>query len=48
MDFKMRRGGKRVHPLSIDNYATGVSEHSQQRGHLKGDGNFADSVIDIN
>ncbi|PHM35725.1 hypothetical protein Xinn_02175 [Xenorhabdus innexi] len=35
MDFKMRRGGKRVNPESIDNYVAGVNERSQQRGNLK-------------
>jgi hypothetical protein len=38
MDFELHRGGKRVSPLSIDNYATGASESSQQRGNLKDDG----------
>jgi hypothetical protein len=38
MDFELHRGGKRANPLSIDNYATGVSERSQQRGSLKDDG----------
>ncbi len=31
----MRRGGKGVTPGSIDNYVTGVSERSQQKGNLK-------------
>ncbi|SFN72095.1 hypothetical protein SAMN05421579_11736 [Xenorhabdus japonica] len=39
MDFKMHRGGKGANPpRSIDNYATGVSERSQQRGNLKDEG----------
>ncbi len=31
----MQRDGKERIPWSIDNYVTGVSEHSQQRGSLK-------------
>ncbi len=38
MDFKMHRDGKGANPESIDNYVTGVSECSQQRGNLKDDG----------
>ncbi|PHM55808.1 hypothetical protein Xekk_02146 [Xenorhabdus sp. KK7.4] len=38
MDFELHRGGKGESPLSMDNYATGVSECSQQRGSLKDDG----------
>ncbi|MEQ2018609.1 MULTISPECIES: hypothetical protein [Photorhabdus] len=34
----MDRDGKGVNPRSIDNYVTGVSECSQQRGNLKDDG----------
>ncbi|SIP72015.1 conserved hypothetical protein [Xenorhabdus innexi] len=31
----MCRGGKGVNPWEHNNYVTGVSEHSQQRGSLK-------------